>query len=63
MARMPYVDVIQGLNKKKFDNVEFKSMTECVICMVDFEPDDEIAELKCDNRHYFHTKCLEDWLK
>jgi hypothetical protein len=31
--------------------------------MDDFKESDEIAELKCDERHYFHSKCLEGWLK
>ena len=36
MSRLPYMEAIQSLNKKRFDNVEVKSMTECVICMIDF---------------------------
>ena len=31
--------------------------------MIDYEPNDEITPLPCDTRHYFHTKCIENWLK
>lgn len=38
-------------------------LEQCVICMVDFRDSDEVAELMCDRRHYFHTHCVEEWLK
>lgn len=38
-------------------------MKSCAICLMDYEESDEIAELKCDKRHYFHSACLQDWLK
>jgi hypothetical protein len=25
--------------------------------------EDQVSELNCDNRHMFHTLCLEMWLK
>ena len=40
-----------------------KTMTECIICMNEFKAEDKVAELKCDERHYFHQECLADWLK
>lgn len=63
--RIPYANVVAGLNKKTFANVDEKNktQTECCICLMDFKDDDELAELKCDERHYFHSACLEDWLK
>lgn len=38
-------------------------MIECAICLEAFKEDSTVTELKCDKRHYFHTNCLEDWLK
>lgn len=38
-------------------------MSECVICMETYQESDEVAELKCDARHYYHAKCIEDWLR
>lgn len=65
VARIPYAQTIAGLNKKSFGNVreQAKNMKECVICSLEYKDDDTIAELKCDERHYFHQECLEEWLK
>jgi Ring finger domain len=30
---------------------------------MDYVETDEIAELKCDKRHFFHAQCLEAALK
>ena len=62
--RIPYANAVRGLNRQKFGNIEDKnkSMTECIICMENYKDTDEIAVLDCDQKHYFHAKCLEDWL-
>ena len=28
-----------------------------------FTDEDEVTPLPCDMRHYFHTSCIEDWMK
>ena len=33
------------------------------MCLVDYEETDIVTQLRCDERHYFHTKCIEDWVK
>lgn len=33
---------------------------ECRVCMIDYEPDDEIVRLPC--MHYAHIRCVEQWL-
>ena len=35
----------------------------CVVCCVNFEGEDEVAELECDKRHIFHKECLLPWLE
>ena len=35
----------------------------CVICQKEFEPDDEVTPLPCNERHYFHTVCIDNWLQ
>lgn len=50
-------------NMKKFIITSKECPQECVICMEQFKEEEEVAELKCDERHYFHINCLEDWLK
>ena len=48
VGRIPYAGAIKGLQRKKFENLDNKHMTECTICMQEYAETDEIAELKCD---------------
>lgn len=62
--RIPYGEAIKSLSRTTFKNVQDKNdQTSCCICMEDYLETDEIAELKCDKRHFFHSKCLEEALK
>jgi E3 ubiquitin-protein ligase DOA10 len=36
---------------------------ECVICYMNYEETDEVVRLKCNEKHYFHEKCIEQWIK
>lgn len=54
--------VIESLLRFKWQQKVFTNQTQCVICMTDFTDADEVTPLPCDFRHYFHTKCIEDWL-
>ena len=40
-----------------------KDTDKCMICMFEFEENDQVSELKCDRRHVFHSECLQQWLK
>jgi len=44
-----------------FDLNKFKDHEECVICLESFGPDEMVTPLPCDKRHYFHSKCIEEW--
>ena len=35
---------------------------ECPICFAEFETDDQVRVLRCPQRHYFHTACIDPWL-
>ena len=63
--KIPYIDALKGLKRKSFSKVkkEHRTMDQCAICLGEYTDKDEIAELNCDQRHYFHYACLEDWLK
>jgi len=63
--RMPYVETVQNLMKKKYEEIEEteKGMDACAICLTEYANDDEVAELKCDKKHYFHVHCIEEWLQ
>ncbi|GAA5859488.1 hypothetical protein JCM8547_006846 [Rhodosporidiobolus lusitaniae] len=34
----------------------------CPICFTEFEAGDELRVLPCDQRHIFHTTCIDPWL-
>ena len=34
----------------------------CAICLVEYNEADEIIQLPCDERHFFHSPCIKDWL-
>ncbi|CDW75663.1 zinc finger protein [Stylonychia lemnae] len=65
VGRIPYMNAVKTLNKKNFKNIDEtnKNMTECLICLAQFQDDEEITELNCDKRHYFHTECIQSWMK
>ena len=50
-----------GKLSRIFDQQKFNEMEECVICLEDFKADDMVTPLPCDKRHYFHSKCIEEW--
>lgn len=52
-----------ALMHKQFSELESQSTTECVICMVGYEPADDVVVLPCNIGHYFHAECIEQWLK
>lgn len=56
-------DIMKNIYKEKFSSQDHPEGLECAICMEEYQPDDEITPLPCDTRHFFHTKCIEDWLK
>ena len=56
-------DIIKNLMKGKIKPEQFPEGAECVICMVEYTPDDDIIRLPCDERHFFHADCITSWLK
>ena len=38
-------------------------MPDCTICLVNFNPSDQIIVFSCDEKHYFHLKCGMEWLE
>lgn len=38
-------------------------LTECPICCVEFDNQEEITPLPCSARHYFHPNCISGWLE
>ena len=49
--------------KMKYNEEDFKKHKSCAICFVDFGTDDHVSPLPCNINHYFHTECIERWIK
>ena len=54
--------LLQNLGRVKFSKAKNRNETTCAICMEEFSEEDQITPLPCDERHYFHAKCIEGWL-
>ena len=61
-----YIEALSSLNRMKYaeviENIR-EDNPECIICFIEFDKNDEICELKCDKRHFFHSNCIELWFK
>jgi len=55
--------VIKSLPKVSYDPKKYHHQRQCCICMQDFEIDERITPLSCDIRHFFHSDCIEHWMK
>ena len=61
--RAKQFSVLDGLVKTKYNPDDFKTHTECAICFCEFGEDDEVSPLPCNTNHYFHTECIQTWIK
>ena len=34
-----------------------------MICLDEYHPNDDIILLPCNDKHFFHSNCIKDWLK
>ena len=50
------------MKKRAFNPEEHGEGLECVICMEEYKETDEVIELPCNEKHFFHSKCITDWL-
>jgi len=52
-----------GLDKVPYNKDNYDEERECAICMLEFKKEEMVTQLKCNSKHYFHSKCLETWIK
>lgn len=55
--------VLESLSRVAYNPNEFTHENQCSICLTDYAEMDIVTQLLCDKRHYFHTKCLEQWIQ
>ena len=55
--------LINQLGREKFDTSKYKYDSSCQICLQDYVETDDVTKLRCNDKHYFHTHCIEDWIK
>ena len=49
------------MNESDYNPYLFNACKECIICMETFEDNQKVTALPCDERHYFHSKCILSW--
>ena len=54
---------IQNLMEVHFNPNQDKAQDDCPICYLKFEEKANIILLPCDEKHYFHSDCIKEWLK
>jgi len=58
--------IIRSISRVKFSEELFGAISdenECIICMMQFNEEDMITKLNCDGKHFYHTSCIENWIK
>ncbi len=56
--------VLRKLTVTKFNPERFRNdENTCSICYVEYQMEDDVTPLSCNPNHYFHTKCIEEWIK
>jgi E3 ubiquitin-protein ligase DOA10 len=58
---------VQNLYKTRFqapaaNSADANQELVCTICLLEYAQDDEIIQLPCDERHFFHSGCITEWL-
>ena len=56
----------QAQQKKKnpgLNESQYGFMRQCPICWSDFCRNDFVTTLHCDEKHIFHTECIEQWIR
>jgi len=44
-------------------NPSVHTQNECGICLTEYNQGDQIIELPCSGKHYFHSECITQWLQ
>ena len=58
--------ILRNLSRVKFSEGAFGQLgpeNECIICMQQYANNDLITTLSCNQKHFFHTNCIEKWIQ
>ena len=58
VARHGEVSIFDALNTDYKELAKKEEDFSCAICLVEFEDNDAVTELKCHNNHVFHSECI-----
>lgn len=59
-------EMLRKLSRVKYSEEEFGPVSddnECIICMTPFKLEDTITRLECPGQHFYHTRCIELWIR
>lgn len=59
-------EILRSISRIKFSEELFGALAdenECIICMSAYDANDLITKLDCSGRHFYHTVCIENWIK
>merc|ERR1719263_2558260 len=59
-------EILKSISRIKFSEELFGSVAdenECIICMTPYGENDTITKLDCSGRHFYHTECIENWIR
>jgi hypothetical protein len=59
--------ILKTLKRQKYKDGEFGDGitpdNECIICMASYDANDTVTSLGCNKTHFYHTPCIEEWIK
>lgn len=55
--------ILSSLSRIQFVSGKFDHDSQCGICLQQYKAMEMVTQLACDQRHYFHSGCLEKSIK
>ena len=60
------VRVLQSISKIRYSSISENinnTEDECIICYMEYNDEDTVTKLKCNEKHIFHTSCIQEWIR
>ena len=58
--------ILRSISRVTFKEEVFGAISdqnECVICLNSYQENENITKLRCNENHYFHSGCIENWIR